>query len=379
MFSRRSLLARTVLVISMFGLASAAYAQALKTSSENPDSRVDLYGGYGYLHPTGSSGINGIPYENVTNPNFTISATYWINHYLGAQAEVGYFSGNGEHERFILPCGPPYSSCDQLYYTAQGGPVLRYPLGRFIPFVHILGGGTRMNGPAAQTLAWGWGITAGGGLDYILPWFNKRLAFRPIQADFQYSQVNFGPLILPAGIQGGVGPGAIKLSGGVVLRFGTPEPKRAVMLGCSAEPSSVHPGDPITVTGSSLYLDSNKKPVFTWRANGGTVTSQGNVATIDTAGLPAGEYTVQGHVSEGPKAHQQASCSASFNVVPFEPPSIRALRAPPARPRARRLISVRSGSALRTGRSRTPTPRMPGQSPQTAPLRSSLPQDLGQA
>jgi len=324
---RRSLLARAVLVLSLFGLSAFAHAQATKTSSEYPDSHIDFYGGYGYLHPLQStlfdSKVRNTPFENVFNENVTASATLWLSHHLGVQAEGTYFSGNGEHQQFAFPCGPPYSSCDQLFYSAQAGPVYRYPLGSFIPFAHVLAGGVKMNGPGLQQLTWGWGGTAGGGLDYVLPWFNKRLAVRPIQADFQVSTVRYGSSLTGTPLQGGVGDlYALKLSGGVVVRFGAAESKRSVMLGCSAEPSSVHPGDPVTVTGSSMYLDPRKKHVFTWRANGGKVTSQDNVATIDTTGMPAGEYTVQGHVSEGPKANQQANCSSTFNVVPFEPPSI---------------------------------------------------------
>jgi len=317
---RRSLLARAVLILSFFGLSAAAHSQAKRTSSEYPDSRIDIYAGYGYLHPFNSD-VNNYPYQNVYNMNGTASLTYWINHYIGVQAEIGYFSGNGEHHQFFPTCNN--SDCDQLMYTGQAGPVLRYPLGPFIPYLHFLGGATRMNGPVMQPLTTGWGVTGGGGIDYVLPWLGKHIAVRPIQADFQYSQVVFGPLVLPAGTQGGFGEMYdIKLSAGLVARFGAAQSKQSVMLGCSAEPSSVHPGDPITVTGSSLYLDPRKKPVFTWRANGGTLTSQGNNATVDTTGLPAGEYTVQGHVSDGPKANQQASCSATFNVVPFAPPTI---------------------------------------------------------
>jgi len=355
---RRFLLARAVIVLSLFGLAIAAQAQAVKTSSEYPDSRVDIYGGYGYLHPFNSD-INNIPYQNVSNPNATASVTYWITHHLGVQAEGTYFSGNGEHHQFVPTCNG--SRCDQIFYSAEAGPVFRYPLGRFIPYIHLLGGEAKLNGPAQQPLTWGWSVTGGGGFDYVLPWFGKRFAVRPIQADFQYSQVNNGPLLLPAGIQGGVGAlYAIKLSGGLTLRFGAAESKRSIMLGCSAEPSSVHPGDPITVTGSSLYLDPGRKPVFTWRANGGRLTSQGNVASIDTTGLPAGEYTVQGHVSQGPKTHQQASCSATFNVVPFEPPSITCSANPSSAP---------SGTAIEI--------TTVGTSPANRPLTYSYTSDAG--
>jgi len=362
---RRSLLARAVIVLSFIGLSAAAHAQAKKTSSENADSHVDLYGGYGYLHPLQgqlfNSEVHDIPFQNVYNANVTASATFWFTHHLGIQAEGTYFSGNNEHLAFVNPCSPPGSNCDQLFYSAQAGPVLRYPFGPFIPFIHLLGGAVRMNGPAAQRLTWGWGGTAGVGIDYVLPWFNKRIAVRPIQADFQYSDVNYGPFVPPAGIKGGVADlSALKLSGGMVLRFGAASSKQSVMLGCSAEPSSVHPGDPITVTGSSLYLDPHKKPVFTWRANGGKVTSQGNNATIDTSGLPAGEYTVQGHVSEGPKANQQASCSANFNIVPFEPPTITCSANPSSAP---------SGTAIDIG--------TVGVSPANRPLSYSYTADAG--
>jgi len=340
---RPFLLARAVVVLSLSGLAVAACAQAVKTSSEYPDSRIDIYGGIGYLHPFNSD-INNIPYQNVSNPNVTASVTYWFSHYLGVQAEGSYFSGNAEHHQFVPACGGSF--CDQLFYSAEAGPALRYPFGPFVPFVHLLGGEAKVNGPALQPLTWGWGVTGGGGIDYILPWFQKRLAIRPIQADFQYSQINYGPL-QPNGIQGGTGEiYSLKLSGGITLRFGAAaEAARGVMLGCSAEPSSVHPGDPITVTGSSLYLDPHRKPVFTWRANGGKLTSQGNVATIDTTGLPAGEYTVQGHVSEGPKVHQQASCSATFNVVPFEPPTISCSATPSSAPSGTSIDITTVGSS----------------------------------
>lgn len=182
------------------GITASALAQAMKSSSENPDSKFEIYGGYGYWHPV-DSGVGSKFYQPVSNPNATVSTTYYFSRYIGAQIEGGYFSGSREHAQYF---GCNGASCDQLVYTAEAGPVLRWPLGRITPFVHFLGGGERINGPAAQPLTWGWGLTAGGGVDYVLPWFNKHVAVRPIQADFQYSQVSYGALVLPAGIRGGL-------------------------------------------------------------------------------------------------------------------------------------------------------------------------------
>jgi hypothetical protein len=294
-------------------------AQAVKGGTTFVDSRVDVYGGYGYFHPI-NSGINGYQYQSVYNPNATVSVSVFFNRFFGVQAEGGYFSGTSEHAQYI-PCSG--ESCSQLIYTAEGGPIVRFPLGRFVPFVHILGGGERTNGPAAQSLMWGFGVTGGGGIDYILPAFNHRFAIRPIQADFQYSQVVYGPLLLPAGTQGGFGEvDNLKLSAGIVARFGDIEPPYPVMLGCGAQPPSVFPGDPVKVVANALHLNPKKTARYSWNANGGKVMASGPEATIDTTNMEPGEYTVTGHVQEGPKARQQASCAAPFTVKAFEPPTL---------------------------------------------------------
>lgn len=310
---------RLVLVLLSLGTAAFCSAQATKGGEEHVDSRVDIYGGYGYFHPF-NSGIDGYQYQSISNPNATVSIAAYFNRYFGVQAEGGYFSGTNEHAQYI-PCSG--ESCSQLIYTAEGGPIFRLPLGRFVPFAHLLGGGERTNGPAGQSLMWGWGVTGGVGVDYVVPIFNHHLAIRPIQADFQYSQVVYGPLLPPSGTQGGFGEiDNLKLSGGLVARFGNVEPPYPVMLGCGAQPSSVYPGDLVKVEANTLHLNPRKTPVYTWAANGGKITASGPEATIDTNGLAPGEYAVTGHVQQGSRAREQASCAAPFSVKAFEPPTL---------------------------------------------------------
>ena len=317
---RLTQLTRLVLALISLGTAVCGAAQATKSGTEHVNSRVDIYGGYGYFHPL-NSGVNGYQYQSVYNPNATASVSVYFNHYFGVQMEGSYFSGTTEHTAYIPTCSG--ETCSQLIYTAEGGPVFRLPLGSFVPFIHLLGGGERTNGPAAQALMWGWGVTGGAGVDYVLPMFNHRFAIRPIQADFQYSQVVYGPLLLPAGTQGGFGEiDNLKLSGGFVARFGNVEPPYPVMLGCGAQPPSVYPGDPVKVESNALHLNPKKTPVYTWASNGGKVLAAGPEATIDTTGMEPGEYTITGHVQEGPKARQQASCAAPFTVKAFDPPTL---------------------------------------------------------
>ena len=308
-------LAHVALAALLGGAALSAAAQATKSASEYPDSRVDIYAGYGWFHPL-NSGINHYQYQDVTNPNATAAVSYFFNHYVGVQMEGGYFSGNGEHE--IYQQNPPYcfrANCDQIVYTAEAGPILRYPLGAFVPYIHMLGGGERTNGPVAQNLTWGWGVTGGIGFDYILPFFHKHFALRG-QGDWQYSQVVYGPLVLPAGITGGFGEiDAIKVSGGVVFRVGSQKEREPLMLGCTTNPISVLPGDPVEVTASTMNLDPRRPARYDWQVNGGRITPHGETATVDTTGLVPGEYTIGGHVSQGVKAKQQASCTVPFSVL----------------------------------------------------------------
>jgi outer membrane protein OmpA-like peptidoglycan-associated protein len=313
-------------VLLSFGIASITLAQATKPATDYPDSRIDIYAGYGYIHPVNSD-INQYKYQPVSNLNTTVSVAGYFNHYFGIQAEGSYFSGNGEHLSNFPNC--PNESCDQLYYTAQAGPVFRLPLGRFVPFAHVLGGGWRSNGPAAQPLKWGYGFTAGTGVDYILPFFDHHLALRLVQADFEYGHVNYGPITgttfdgTTLANNGGEGSiTAYKLSGGLVGRFGGAAPKPPVQYGCSVAPAHVYPGDPLTVTGNVINNNPKKKPVYTWHSNGGAISGTGSTASIDTKGMKAGEYVVHGTYSEGSRTSEQASCDAPFTILAFEPPTI---------------------------------------------------------
>ena len=313
----------TRIVLALFSLGTAvaiSSAQAIKGGEEHIDSRVDIYGGYGYFHPY-NSGIDGFQFQSVYNPNATVGVSAWFNRYFGVEIEGGYFSGTTEHKQYIPDCTG--ETCSQLVYTAQAGPIVRWPLGRFVPFVHALGGGERTNGPAAQSLMWGWGVTGGVGIDYVFPFWNQHLAIRPVQADWQRSQVVYGPLLLPYGTQGGFSDlSNIKLSAGLVLRLGNIEPPPPVQLACEAQPANAYPGDPVKVEGSTVQLSPKGKPVYTWATSGGKLTSTGPVATVDTTGLAPGEYTVTGHVQDGVKPTQQATCAAPFTVKGFEPPTI---------------------------------------------------------
>jgi hypothetical protein len=322
-----------------------ADAQATATASAPPPelSRFDLYGGYGYINP-GNSAIGPNVYQPI-NQGAVVSAATYFNSYLGVQVEGSFF-----------PNGP-----NDCINTVQAGPILRYQKGRFVPFLHVLGGGAKVGGPVFQPCTWGWGATGGLGLDFILPAFHNHLAIRPIQADYDYSHVDYGPVDV-GNVVGGIGViHAYKLSAGLVLRLGQVNPPPAVQLGCTAEPSNIFPGDPITVTGSTGNLRPGKKTTYYWTTTGGKITGTGETITVDTSGLAPGDYTVVGHVIQSVRPSEQAGCTAGFRVHAWEPPAINCSATP---------SSVLSGDPV--------TITAVGRSPQNRPLSYSYSASLGQ-
>jgi len=168
-------------------------------------------------------------------------------------------------------------------------------------------------------------MTGGLGVDFILPVQRNHLAIRPIQADFLYANANFGANTPPTNVNGGdIRLSSYRLSAGLVLRLGEMMPELPASYGCEAQPANIYPGDPVTVTGRAINLEVNKRltPVYTWSSAGGTISGKTETVMVSTGGLAAGDYTVTGRVSEGPKPSQHAECSASFRVHSYDPPSL---------------------------------------------------------
>jgi OmpA family len=95
---------------------------------------------------------------------------------------------------------------------------------------------------------------------------------------------------------------------------------------CSASPTQVFPGDQVTVTATTAGLNPKLNVLYTWTGDG--VTGDGTTAHVNTSALSPGTYTVTGNVKEGKlgkeglKPWEVASCSATYTVKEFEPPTI---------------------------------------------------------
>jgi len=211
------------------------------------------------------------------------------------------------------------------FYNAEAGPIYRFFVGQHLsPFVHAVGGGAKVGGPKFQTCEWGYGVTVGGGVDYILPKSHRKVALRLAQVDYEYMHVDQGALTQYDLTGGTDDVSALRLSGGLVIRLGEMEPRLEKSLVCSVNPTEVYSGEKVVVAANASNYNLHDKYYFRWQLSGGKVVGNGPAVFIDTRGLAAGTYTAVAHVSTKEKtAKQIAQCSASFTVKESPLPTIR--------------------------------------------------------
>ncbi len=90
-------------------------------------------------------------------------------------------------------------------------------------------------------------------------------------------------------------------------------------VSCSANPSTVKPGDSSTITATGVS-PQNRPLTYTYSASAGTVSGTGNSATLSTTGAPAGSISVTCNVADD--KGQTASATTTVNVEqPAAPPA----------------------------------------------------------
>lgn len=137
------------------------------------DSKVDIFGGYQYLH-NGSVNVNGVsePGTSQGYNGWDVAPAFNFNKVLGVQAD---FAGTYA----------TVSGVSTHIYTYTGGPLVSLPLGPFRPFAHVLFGGSRLTGSESSVSVStnGYTVLFGGGLDVKA---NRLLAIRLAQVDWLY-------------------------------------------------------------------------------------------------------------------------------------------------------------------------------------------------
>ena len=285
--------------------------------------RLELFLGYSYVRavPALADG-NRLVWLN----GGSTSVAFNMNRYLGLVGDFGAYTNSqmrftGAYTSTLDVDNPNIAVLSYLF-----GPRLSFRQhDRFTPFAQALFGGVHANRvtlkgcttnctllPAQDSFA----MTAGGGLDLRV---HRHIAIRLIQAEYLMTR-------FPSYTTGSAGTqNDMRLSAGVVFRFGGNHheiPPPPVTYSCFVNPAAVYPGTTIAVSGAAIYLDPAMTAVYTWSADGGTVTGNSSMASIDTSNTAPGTYTLKGHVSEGTRASENADCAATYVVKAFEPPTV---------------------------------------------------------
>jgi hypothetical protein len=204
--------------------------------------------------------------------------------------------------------------------------VYRFFVGQHvIPFIHFTGGGAKVAGPKFQPPTWGYGFSGGAGVDLLLPHTHEHVAFRLAQADFGYMHADQGAL-QPYDLAGGAESAtALRLSAGLVFRFGEMNPVQSKSLACDASPSEVYAGERVTLAATLRnYRDKTKHPFFfAWQLSAGKQQGFGPVIFVDTTGLAGGTYHATAHISLKEKGKQFAQCSTNFVVKESPAPTVK--------------------------------------------------------
>ena len=109
-------------------------------------------------------------------------------------------------------------------------------------------------------------------------------------------------------------------------------------VSCSANPSSINPGDKSTITASGVS-PQNRPLTYSYSAGSGNIQGTSSTATFDSTGAPTGPVSITCNVADdkgqtatantsvtiaapyvAPVPHSQALCSISFNL-PHQPPA----------------------------------------------------------
>jgi hypothetical protein len=303
---------RLALVALLCSVGTFAAAQ------DQPPPKWELFGGYSFFYPGADvhgllpGGVVPVTSRLESNPRGAGgSITYNLNHWFGLTADGSGHWGSGETTA-------QKEIDDAAFYNFSGGPKLTFRGHYFSPFFEGLVGWHRLTSDLFKDDS-GFGFMAGGGLDVNV---NRHFALRLIRADYVFSNHQYGPKAsVPATDVRGV-----RLQSGVVFLFGGGGPAPAsVAASCSAQPTEVMVGEPVTVNASANNFNPKHTLTYNWSSTGGKVSGNNNAATIDTNGLTSGSYIATARVTD-PKAkkNNEASCRATFTVkeLPKNPPNI---------------------------------------------------------
>ncbi len=256
----------------------------------------------------------GIPFNELNQTSVNIHLTQSI-----LTPKVGYRLVNAEHFKIDALAGIRY------WYVGENLTVEPSGIGRSRSANWVDGlGGARFTVPLSEKAAIIISGDAGAGganLDYqILGLLNLKLTQHfGLGLGWRYLDVDYRPsthlIVYDTVISGALA--------GFSYDFGG-KPPVPVTASCSASPTEVWSGDPVTVTATGANFNPKHTVTYAWTGTGGKLSSTSTQSsTIDTTGLAPGSYTANGTVTDPKeKKNNTATCTANFTIKQPQPPVV---------------------------------------------------------
>ena len=295
----RILFALLIFCLATLPLAAQNQPNAPSSSGEASPAKVEVFTGYSWMNlgdtltVTGPGGPTPMKLKDASK-GFVIEPSIFFNRYFGLT-----LSGGGHW-------GKNYTASEIMI-----GPVFRWPSEHIQPFMHFLGGWSRLE-PKNINSNDSFGLLVGGGIDVKAA---RHLNIRIGEADYTFRAHDFGPS-QPNTIQGA------RLSAGLVFLggVGTEAPPTAA---CHVDHSEVWAGEPVKASVTTTGFNPKHTLKYDWTTNGGKIEGQGDNVTVNTTGVgEGGSYTVSVHVTDPKNKKAVAGCQATFATKKRLPPQI---------------------------------------------------------
>ena len=298
---------RTQAFLGMSLLLVAGFSGTAAFAQDETVPKVDVFAGYQWLNPGGNVTT---PFDPTFTPfklpsitgGFGTAVTYNFAKNWGLSADFG-SNYKSEVNEETLSVGP------RFMWRTEGMNI----------FAHTL---LSLNFLDVSSLPGKKGIGAvlGGGFD--LP-INKHFSWRVLEADYVWARHNYADVVTdPSSSVRRPEMSGARLRSGIVFNIGG-EPEAVPVAACAAQPAQVMVGEPVTVIVTPSNFNPKHTVGYAFTTTGGKLTSKDASATVDTAGMTGGSYTVTGTATDAKKKKNNvASCNASFSVKEPRPPSM---------------------------------------------------------
>jgi len=232
----------SALVVILCTFATLAAAQ------DQPAPKWELYGGYSFMH-FGTDVHGQLPGAlfplnsrlEVNPRGIGAAGTYNFNRWLGLTLDYSTHFGSGE----------VYPAIDDAGFTNFSlGPKVTFRSRHFAPFLEALVGDHRLTAEGFHDID-KLGFMAGGGLDVNV---TRHFALRLLRADYVFSNYQYGdPAITPTTEIRGA-----RLQVGVNFMFGGDDHAVSASADCSAQPTEVFAGEPVTATATGYNFNPRR-------------------------------------------------------------------------------------------------------------------------